>query len=78
VSAAPQPTLARALLIPALVALALGALLLRPKGTLEPTVRPPLPAPIVLDELAPPTAAGQAPPTMPAQTKEGLRGLQAQ
>jgi hypothetical protein len=74
-----SPSLARALLLPILLAAALLALLFRPSRPPALGVRPPLPTPMQLDQLVPVTA--QTPVSEPDQappSSEGLRSLRGQ
>lgn len=69
------PSLSRALAVPLLLTLGLLVLLLRPPLSTAPSVRPPLPIPVALDELVPASEVVQvAEPGAAPPSPEGLRG----
>jgi hypothetical protein len=70
-----SPSLARALLLPILIAAALLALLFRPASAPKLGVRPPLPTPMQLDQLVPVTA--QPPVSDPGQAPSNAEGLRS-
>lgn len=79
VSSSSSSSLLRALLVPLVVAVALGALLFRPASPPSLGTRPPLPKPIQLDQLVPITAQSAVPEAAPQPPNaEGLRSLHAQ
>jgi hypothetical protein len=78
-SAPTSPSLARALLLPILIAAALGALLFRPASEPKLAARPPLLVPVELDDrLVPISVQAPVPEPLPAPpSSEGLRSLRA-
>lgn len=68
------PSLGRAFAVPLLLAMGLATLLLSPRRHEAATIRPPLPTPVMLDELVPAAATAQvAEPGPTPPSSEGLR-----